>query len=218
MAARPWQARSDALPKRCWLAFLLGGLRCFLLALLFAGLLGGVSCAKVTATQPRASERPSINVISFFMSMSPGQVRLNRVVQEKNTGFSGKRCSGAQLKWLHLKRPRREGEKGDVAPDCVWRNPAVISEREELALGAIGLLFLGRLLLAGLLGGVVSWANETATQPRASERPSIIVINFFIAKNLLVFSDVWASLNIIIADADVNDRLTAQLKQIHLTR
>src|SRR5450759_4995214 len=55
----------------------LGVLGDFLLLVFFlADFFGGVSCAKVTATQPRASERPSINVISFFMGVPPVQVRL----------------------------------------------------------------------------------------------------------------------------------------------
>src|ERR1039457_6754089 len=49
-----------------WGAFFLGDF--FLVT--FLDFLGGVSCAKVRATQPRASERPSINVSSFFIRYS----------------------------------------------------------------------------------------------------------------------------------------------------
>src|ERR1035441_8764702 len=51
-----------------WGAFFLGDF--FLVT--FLDFLGGVSCAKVRATQPRASERPSINVIRFFIRIPPG--------------------------------------------------------------------------------------------------------------------------------------------------
>jgi hypothetical protein len=44
-----------------------------------------VSCAKVTATQPRASERPSINVISFFMGVPPSASATNQPPAEEDS-------------------------------------------------------------------------------------------------------------------------------------
>src|ERR1035437_4778458 len=67
----------------------LGVLGDFLLLVFFLeDFCGGVSCAKVTATQPRASERPSINVTSFFMGVPPVQVRLISRLEKRKTDFA----------------------------------------------------------------------------------------------------------------------------------
>src|ERR1019366_4238245 len=66
----------------------LGVLGDFLLLVFFLeDFFGGVSCAKVTATQPRASERPSINVISFFMGVPPSASATNQPPAEEDSGF-----------------------------------------------------------------------------------------------------------------------------------
>src|SRR5450756_2429432 len=66
----------------------LGVLGDFLLLVFFlADFFGGVSCAKVTATQPRASERPSINVISFFTGVPPSARVASQPSGEEDSRF-----------------------------------------------------------------------------------------------------------------------------------
>src|ERR1035437_2048684 len=88
--------------------------------LVFLLFLGDVSCSNVTATQPRTSERPSINVISFFMCVPPCASTANQPSGEMITDFRG--AALCQLKWLHLR-----GGEGQVVerlgegsvPDCL---------------------------------------------------------------------------------------------------
>ena len=77
-------------------------------------------------------------------------------------------------------------------------NPAIFERKRKLALRRVALLLLGAFFFEAFL--VVSCAKETATLPRASERPSIKVISFFIVKISWCFRTFGASLEIIIAN------------------
>src|ERR1035437_3001551 len=66
----------------------LGVLGDFLLLVFFlAVFVGGESCAKVTATQPRASERASPSAIEYFTGVPPSASATHRHPRDKDIGF-----------------------------------------------------------------------------------------------------------------------------------